>query len=437
MSNKRKAPWENRERHYCSFCNAWMGSDRQSILLHENGKKHKQNVEKHMAEKREEKKKADQNAQFLQSSLQQMEAAARQSLASDLSHFAEATMHQHLVPTTSAPPFAGVTISRQPPIAVPAAVPPPPPPAAPLAKEERKQWESRKKDRDEQKRKKKEDGEPSTDTFSSNKPEQRIHIELGQGTYTHGEQTFLEGVLYGDILEEDMPIQLWVGPVLANDAEKRLLERHHLWKDGVIAAVRRRPSKGHAERLLVDVAYLQSPDADEETLEKSVPLDRIRILIGADESIPKTIEEARLLAMGGEEIQVDTGETAVIDETTGLGGWSTVAIKRTTVSQELKEERARLRQKRQEALQEEERQKKLAEERRMEEAKVANADDSALGAFDVWNRTSEGYKGVDIHKEAKVEIEDFAKKLSDGKKNVGFKKAKKKTQNRRTTSLDD
>jgi len=146
--------------------------------------------------------------------------------------------------------------------------------------------------------------------------------------------------------------------------------------------------------------------------------------------------------MGGEEEVIQNNITVEeMDEATGLTSWSTVSIKKTTVQQELKEERERLRQKRREAVEEAEKVKREADRRKMEEAKVANADDSALGAYDVWSRSKEGYKGVDIHGEAKVEVHEFGKKLSDGKTAVGFKKSafksKKKTQNRRTTSADD
>jgi WW domain-binding protein 4 len=156
--------------------------------------------------------------------------------------------------------------------------------------------------------------------------------------------------------------------------------------------------------------------------------------------------------MGGEEIQVDaTGTTPTpaltpIDEATGFSGWSTVAIKRTTVRTEQKAQReAQRRQKREAELQ-----AKETEARRMEQAKVDNADDSALGAFDVWNRTSTGYKGVDLHaaKDA-VQVHDWAKPVAAGRP-VAFKAKKKKTtnndgqkntnnkkQNRRTTSADD
>ena len=145
--------------------------------------------------------------------------------------------------------------------------------------------------------------------------------------------------------------------------------------------------------------------------------------------------------MGGEEIAATERQEQDVDENTGLSSWSTVTIKRTTVRQELKEQRTRMREKRREAAEEGEKQQKETEARKMEEAKVANADDSALGAYDVWSRTKDGYKGVDIHGEAAVDVHEMGKKLSYGKGAVGFKKsafkAKKKKQNRRTTSADD
>jgi hypothetical protein len=148
--------------------------------------------------------------------------------------------------------------------------------------------------------------------------------------------------------------------------------------------------------------------------------------------------------MGGEEeILPNDGskQQEEMDEATGFTSWATVSIKKTTMHQELKEERARLRQKRKEDAEQADRVKREADARRMEEAKVANADDSALGAYDVYSRSKEGYKGVDIHGEAKVGVHDLGKKLSEGKTDVGFKKSafksKKKKQNRRTTSADD
>ena len=82
--------------------------------------------------------------------------------------------------------------------------------------------------------------------------------------------------------------------------------------------------------------------------------------------------------------------------------------------------------------------------RKMEEAKYANAHDSALGVYDVWSSptsAAEGktraYKGVDIMKETKVKIADTAKGLSKRLGSVAFKKKSSKKKNVRITLADD
>lgn len=441
MSATRREPWKNNERHYCEVCNAWLGSDKQSVLLHQNGRKHKEKVEEAMQEKRQGKLQQDKDAQVLAQSLKQMESVARQALSQDMAYFGGATAF-------AAHPAAATSDYQAFPSGAAARRPPPPPPAPPTAKptpesKEKSDWESRKRQRQQEKQRKRDGDESSDDEHEQPSVQKRlkISIEAGQGHYTNDERVYLEGPTFGDILEEDTSIQIWTGSPTAGLGEKRLLERDMYWKNGLVAAVRQRPSSTDLlHRLVVDVAYLKNTEDTEETLEKSVCLDRIRIILGADESIPDTLEEARLLAQGGEEIATGTGQDT-IDESTGLSSWSTVTIKRTTVRQELKEERARLREKRKEAAQQAEKHQREADARKMEEAKVSNADDSALGAYDVWSRTKDGYKGVDIHGEAKVDIHEMGKKLSDGKGATGFKKsafkAKKKKQNRRTTSADD
>ncbi|GKZ00613.1 hypothetical protein MPSEU_001013500 [Mayamaea pseudoterrestris] len=447
--SRRQAPWENNERHYCAACNAWMGSDRQSILLHNNGKKHQENVSKQLDQQRLEKRQQEQQQSFMQKSLEKMEQAARQNMAQESGRYAvpsgpmsmqPAVMDRYGVPIASsyAQPMHTVSSSY--------ALPPPPPPSAPKietmsSKQERKEWESRKKERSESKRKA-DDGDEEDDHAFSSKKRFKLKLAPGQGVYTRDSKTFLEGVAFGNILEADMPIQVWTGALLANNAEKQLPERDMYWKNALVIAVRENLSATELEdRLVVDLSYLQTNDDTQETLLKSVSLNRIRIELGADPSIPDNVEEARLLAMGGEEIVVKNEDEVEIDEATGLSSWTTVKVKRTTVRQEVKEERGRLREKRKAEAMEDLRKAKEAEARKMEEAKVSNADDSALGAFDVWSRTKDGYKGVSIHDEPKMDVHEFSKKLSEGKETVAFKKtgfkSKTKKQNVRRTSADD
>ena len=407
-NNKRKEPWRNDNRHYCEICNVWMDSNRQSIMLHENGRKHKENVEKNLDKKRKEKLEQEKNLKFLQSSLQKMEQAAN-------SHF-------NITPTIVP---SGMYAQHR---------PPPPQPVSSASskandKNEKKEWVARKKQRLEEKQK---DKDASSDGEEP-KPNKRKNIGIGEGTYEIDGNVYLEGTTFSEILEEDMPIQIWTGGVMASKEEKRMIDRERYWKNGLVTFVRR-----NKETTKVHVAYLAFPNDQEETTEKNINLNRIRILLGSDEKIPDTLEEARLLAMGGEEIQVEQKPTAAeVDEATGLTGWSTVTIKRTTVRQETKDERAKLRESRKQAFLEQESLQKEAEARRMEEAKVANADDSALGAFDVWGKG--GYKGINIQKEAEITLADTAKTLAKGS-SVAFKKKKKKPaarRNIRQTSADD
>jgi WW domain-binding protein 4 len=146
------------------------------------------------------------------------------------------------------------------------------------------------------------------------------------------------------------------------------------------------PKKQNPSGVVVDVAYLLHPTDEDETLEKSVSPDRIRIILGADESIPNTLEEARLMVLGEEVTEIE--ESMEIDDNTGLSSWGTVQIRKTTAHSEQKEERDRARAKRREEVERAEQDRKEAEARRMEEAKVENADDSVLGAYDVWSSGS-------------------------------------------------
>lgn len=447
-NNRRHEPWRNQERHYCAVCNAWMGSDRQSILLHENGKKHKENAERAMVQKRQEHVRAEQQEKSLQASLQAIESAALASHANDLGLFAYQSTHLPPQPPIFMTQPTTVTTSQSISTAFLPAVP------GNYKKQEKQEWQSKRKQREEEKRKKREkdNGDDDNEEAQHNADDGRQHkkrrIAENEGHYTYEGKTYLDGVVFGDMLEEEMPLEIWTGNLLASAAEKKLPERHGDWKNGIVAAIRTRKQQQQQsvdweDRLVVDVAYLREPTDTEETLDRSVPLNRIRIVLGSDDMIPNTLEEARIMAMGGQEEQVLTTQqeqqqVEEIDEATGLTAWTTVSVKKTTIHQELKEERERERQKRREAAAAAERMQREADARKMEEAKVANADDSALGAYDVWSRSKEGYKGVDIHGEAKVEVHDFGKKLTDGKTNVGFKKVgKKKKQNRRTTSADD
>eukprot|EP00536_Pseudo-nitzschia_multiseries_P000331 jgi/Psemu1/249378/estExt_Genewise1Plus.C_40264 len=417
---QQRAPWQNAERHYCAVCNAWMGSDRQSIMLHENGKKHKENLEHALQEKRIEKERQEKAEKFLSDSLKQMEQAA---LAGS-----------GVVPSNSYHTSQNTTSTR---------------PSIVKTVQPGSNWNHY-------------PHLPTQYSMHKNRPLPQ------QGQYSG--TIYLEGEVFFGLLEEDLPVQLWTGSS-ASRVEKQQPENIRHWKNAlVVAVVHHRPkntpdkSDYELQRPTLHVSYLSSHEDTEETIEKKVTLDRIRIILGGDDKIPDDLEEARLLAMGGEEIHVSGSECAnatatndqqqIFNEATGLSAWSTVTIKKTTHRQHCREEKERFAEMKSQAARKREAEERRVVERRLEEARASNANDSALGAYDVWGEKD--YKGVDISKEIHCSIEDTAKRLApcasrqsmdDGKSGgpstggkVAFKKrAKKKGQRtaRRRTSADD
>jgi hypothetical protein len=224
--------------------------------------------------------------------------------------------------------------------------------------------------------------------------------------------------------------------------EKRDLRNYNHWKMALLAKVAKKRGE-----ITCHVSYLRNSTDEDETLESNVSPSRIRLVLGSDPSIPSTMEEAHLALMGGEQtihISAKDPESApAIDENTGLTSWSTTTIRKVSSHYEQNQEKKRKLQHEKELAEYKEKKEREIQARKMEEAKYANAHDSALGAYDVWSSSTsavEGkaraYKGVDITKETKLEVSDTAKSLSKGV-NVAFKKKKAKKKNVRKTSADD
>ena len=426
-NGQRREPWRNAERHYCAVCNSWMASDRQSILVHENGKKHIENQEKAMQNKRREREQNEEKQRALMASIQHIEkvASIKHSQDYEFGGGSSATTSINISLASFNPPQPIACQSSQ------SSPTPTPHPSAVSDKKEKEKWFKKKKEREDAKI------GNDDDAPSGNNQLKRRKLLPDEGHYAYDGKVYLEGPVFGELLEEDMPVQIWTGSHLASLQEKRLPERDMHWKNAIVAATRQGT---------LHIAYLAASTDADEIVEKNVPLDRIRIILGADDAIPDTLDEARIMATGGEEITVEGSEKLKPDEATGLTAWSTVAIKRTTARQEVKEERARLREKRKEVTKEKEATEKEGQARKLEELKFANADDSALGSvyFAELGREVQGYKGVDISAtgDETLTVEDtVGRSLSTGKTSVGFKRMKKHTfknpSRRTTTSADD
>jgi WW domain-binding protein 4 len=391
-----REPWRNKERHYCAVCNSWMGSDRQSILLHEQGKKHQENVIKSLKQSQSERKKEEKSKDNLQRTLAQITTAAVSSHCNDVAVYGDSALHAVAANNLQATLTTSEMKNK---VA----------PTHSLSKREEKMaWISKKKKRELEKEMEKEGGMLDSDEILTKKVKSQFTPE--EGNYAIGENIYLEGVTFINLLEPDMPIEIWLGNKAATTAEKRLPEYQHHWKPGIILKIRNSLHDSETGKVL-DVSYLQKPSDHEETLEKSVSPNRIRIRLGSDESIPDTLEEAQIAASGGGQqphivvcnpmTEDTTNKLNSSSETMELSHWTTVEIRTTTRRQELRNERERARREQQEEA------NRLAQEqrrevgRRMEEARIDNAEDSALGAYDVWNHGTEGYRGVNIHNNQK------------------------------------
>ncbi|KAL3791055.1 hypothetical protein ACHAW5_002832 [Stephanodiscus triporus] len=452
-------PWRNKERHYCALCNAWMGSDRQSIMLHENGKRHREAAENDLARRRDDRTRKEKDRKDLERAYAKMNAsAAGAGLAAGV--VVPATFGPtrpwdrppHGLPSSSR--GGGIASSGIVAEAEEAAIPSAP--SSSSAKEESSRaqgggwgWGGGGGGD----KATSEGGEAPTTTI---KPAAAFDPNV-VGHYDLEGTTYLEGQVYSEILEEGMPIQLWMGSALATDAEKRDLRNSNNWKMALLAKVVRRRKGGGKEtntNTSCHVSYLQRSTDDDETIESNVPPSRIRLVLGSDPSIPSTMEEAHLALVGGEQTIVVSKDTTadtsadVIDENTGLSGWTTTTIRRVASSfYEKDQEKKRKREHEKELSEYKERRERDMQARKMEEARYANAHDSALGAYDVWSssstsaaeggRTTRSYKGVDITKETKVEVADTARSLSRGMGSVAFKKKSSKKKSVRMTSADD
>ncbi|XP_037927385.1 WW domain-binding protein 4 [Teleopsis dalmanni] len=76
--------WKSNDRKFCDFCKCWISDNKVSVSFHENGKRHKLNVSKRIAEIRRFSEKADKESRQMDADIRKMEAAALASYANDV-----------------------------------------------------------------------------------------------------------------------------------------------------------------------------------------------------------------------------------------------------------------------------------------------------------------------------------------------------------------
>lgn len=129
------------------------------------------------------------------------------------------------------------------------------------------------------------------------------------------------------------------------------------------------------------------PSVQKPVTESSVPTDRLRIQMPAGMTL-ETAEQMVVKLQAGEATSAEDAlrEQVVIDETTGMGEWSTVEVRQIDESEEAVAQR--------EAEAQAEAERLAEEEKRLNALEDFEAQgDDALGAFNPWGGS---YKGVDL-----------------------------------------
>ncbi|CAH0750126.1 unnamed protein product [Diatraea saccharalis] len=83
--------WKSQARKYCEFCKCWFADNKVSISFHENGKRHKENVQKHISQLSKKSAKEFKQKEKLDDDMKKMEAAAMAAYLKDVQNNADLT----------------------------------------------------------------------------------------------------------------------------------------------------------------------------------------------------------------------------------------------------------------------------------------------------------------------------------------------------------
>ncbi|KAG7381067.1 WW domain binding protein 4 [Phytophthora pseudosyringae] len=389
--------WVSKERHYCKYCNAWMQSDKMSVKHHEQGRRHKEKVEETLKLKRQAKSDAANSQKELRDQLKEIEEAAQAKYEQD--------MASRRAPPP--PPRPGQSNAR-----------PPPPPqrprqstgetaaAAPLPP--RKPFGG---------------GQYRPPVEQEEEPEE--DEEDDKGVYAVRGVVYLEGKKHGAQLETGSACQIWV-----EEAEQ--------WVDALVeqATVHTVPNTELSFRRFTVVYMLPPSEEAVKNGEKSTPMaerevlaDRLRIPLPANVTLEAAEKMVDRWRNGGDAAERETEPPVVIDETTGMGEWSTVEVRQIDERPEAVAERA--------AEAEAEAGRCAEEQKRIDALEdFSSQGDNALGAFNPWGGS---YKGVNLDDAgtaaAAPRREEEIGITTNG--NVSFKKRGQKKQKRRRIHTDD
>ncbi|XP_053612504.1 WW domain-binding protein 4 isoform X2 [Plodia interpunctella] len=83
--------WKSQSRKFCEFCKCWFADNKVSISFHENGKRHKESVQKHISQLSKKSAKEFKQKEKMDDDIKKMEAAAMAAYLKDVQNNADLT----------------------------------------------------------------------------------------------------------------------------------------------------------------------------------------------------------------------------------------------------------------------------------------------------------------------------------------------------------
>lgn len=350
----------SQSKFYCKFCKCWIADNKPTRSLHDNGAKHKQNVELFHKEKREKQLHGARSERELQQQLADIEKAAAEALNADRSE------------------HAGMFYARP---SAPQIPPPPPPPAI-----SKRSWD-----------------EMAAGKREQVNDEEDIAIDTS-GIYEVRGQTYLEGKVHQDKLKKGTTCEIFI-------------EADDEWLPAVVTSVSEF-AVPNTDITIRDFGVRYETNQKVEVTEEKVKGDRLRLLADRSGKLLETHAKGEGVNGGsdGPLESEEVKEAPPVSADTGLGGWQTVEVEvfdeAVRQAEEAEAERVRVK---------EEAQAKEAKKLqiRMDMA-AAREGDSALSTYDPYGTNT--YKGMYLGDDQQARAPEM-ESLSKGA-TVGFKKRK-------------
>jgi len=361
--------WVSQQKYYCKICGVWISDNKQTIQLHNSGVKHKINVQALDKKRKEDNLHGALNEKDLKRQLAEIENAAKASLLSNRTEY-EGMFYQNANHLTA--------INNN--------FPPPPPSSYDIGGITQ--------------------SNDISNGYSGGSSDNVNDLRKDTtGIYTIRNQTYLEGSIHEDKLRKGVKCEIFIED-LQGDGD---------WYPAIVLLRKDIPVPNTTiiiRKFDIEYKKMGSNGIELTVYSDDVRSDKLRLLANSDGTLLYN-EDNEIIE---KEIQIQI-PISVVEETTGIGKWTTISV---TNIDEVAEEKARI--KAEKELQREKKENEYIIEKLSNS--INNTDSSALSTYDPY--------GTGVYKGVKIKSEDIINHEIDSLSNgqtVTFKKRKAPTSN--------